>query len=229
MLMKRWEDLPDSMRNDAVRKYYERLRRKQASLLLKRAFDLTAGVALLAILSPALIAIGIWVRADSPGPAIFRQTRITQYGRRFRICKFRTMVTDAEKLGTQVTTQNDSRITRAGSFLRKYRLDETPQLINIIAGDMSFVGTRPEVPRYADQYNDEMKATLLLPAGATSEASILYKDEDRLLAGAEDADKTYVENILPEKMRYNLRDIENFSFLRDIGTMAKTVAAVFGK
>ena len=157
---------------------------------------------------------------------MFRQVRVTQYGKQFRIFKFRTMVNNADKIGTQVTTKNDARVTKVGKFLRKCRLDEIPQLLNIILGDMTFVGTRPEVVKYVDKYTDEMMATLLLPAGVTSEASIQYKDEELLLAHADDADETYINEVLPEKMKYNLRSIETFSFSSDIRTMLRTVAAV---
>mgnify|MGYP002099038438 FL=1 len=160
------------------------------------------------------------------GCVFFRQERITQYGKFFSIYKFRTMVKDAEKIGTQVTTNSDSRITSIGNELRRCRLDELPQLINIVKGEMSFVGTRPEVPRYVKKYEPEMLSTLLLPAGVTSEASIKYKDEDRLLDSTSNVDKLYVEKILPAKMNYNLKSIENFSFLGEIKTMIKTIFEV---
>lgn len=136
------------------------------------------------------------------------------------------MVNHAEKLGSQVTTKGDARVTRMGKLLRGCRLDELPQLFNILAGDMTFVGTRPEVEKYVKQYTNEMKATLLLPAGVTSRASIEYKDEEKLLENAENADEIYVQNVLPEKMKYNLKAIENFSFWEDIKTMFATVVAV---
>ena len=136
------------------------------------------------------------------------------------------MVADADKIGTQVTVSNDSRITRVGSVIRKYRLDEIPQLFNILLGDMSLVGTRPESTHYVKFYTPEMYATLLLPAGVTSEASIMYKDEADLLDKADDVDKVYIEKVLPGKMRYNLESISNFSFIKEIGTMFKTVLAV---
>jgi len=160
---------------------------------------------------------------------MFRQIRITQYGKKFRIYKFRTMIPDAEAAGSQVTAKNDMRVTGAGKFLRKYRFDEIPQLLNVIAGDMSFVGTRPEVVKYVGHYTDEMTATLLLPAGITSEASILYKDEEKLLSDAENTDAVYIEKILPQKMKYNLDAIEQFGFFSDIKTMLRTVAAVVKK
>lgn len=227
VILRKWEDLPDNMKNDSVRKYYDDLYKKRSSLLAKRVFDIIVGILIFVILSPLLIILSIAIKIDSEGPVMFRQVRVTQYGKRFRISKFRTMVNNAEKIGTQVTARNDSRVTKVGRFLRKYRLDEIPQLFNIIAGDMSFVGTRPEVVKYVEEYTDEMMATLLLPAGVTSEASIRYKDEEQMLTDAENADKTYVETILPEKMKYNLISIEKFSFLREIKTMIRTVMAVF--
>lgn len=181
---------------------------------------------MLIILSPIFIVLAIAIKIDSPGPVFFRQERITQYGRIFKIFKFRTMVNNADKIGTQVTVKNDSRITRVGTFIRNCRLDEISQLLNIITGDMTFVGTRPEVKKYVDKYNNEMLATLLLPAGVTSLASIYYKDEAKLLEGIEDTDKTYIEKILPEKMKYNLQAIREFSFMEDIKLMFKTVLAV---
>jgi lipopolysaccharide/colanic/teichoic acid biosynthesis glycosyltransferase len=139
------------------------------------------------------------------------------------------MVSNADKIGAQVTVGNDSRITRMGKLIRKCRLDELCQLIDVFRGTMTFVGTRPEVPRYVDAYTPEMLATLLLPAGVTSLASIFYKDEDKLLEGAADVDKTYIEEVLPGKMRYNLKAIKTFSFFGDIRVMFMTVFAVLGK
>lgn len=225
-MLKQWEKLPDIMRTPEVAKYYRILKKKPLSLFLKRLFDILFSLILIVLLSPLMLFITIWIKCDSKGPVMFRQVRITTAGKEFRIFKFRTMVVDAEKLGTQVTVGQDPRITRSGRFLRKLRLDELPQLFNVLAGDMSFVGTRPEVPRYVEQYTPEMWATLLLPAGITSEASIEYKDEDRLLEGAEDVDRVYMEEVLPEKMKYNLRYLERFQVLRDFVIMIETVIAV---
>ena len=181
---------------------------------------------MLVMISPILIVIGAMIKADSKGPVFFRQVRVTTYGKKFRIYKFRTMVQNAESLGTQVTTNQDARVTRMGKLLRGCRLDELPQLINILKGEMTFVGTRPEVPKYVAAYSKEMLATLLLPAGVTSRASIEYKDEEQLLSDAEDADEVYIHEVLPQKMEYNLNAIRNFSFFGDIKTMFATVAAV---
>lgn len=229
MILKKWENLPGELQTDAIRPYYDALKRKQGSLLLKRAFDVVASALMLLVASPVFLVLAVAIKLDSPGPVFYRQVRVTQYGKKFRIFKFRTMVTNADKIGTQVTVGNDSRITRVGKVIRKCRLDEVSQLIDVFRGTMTFVGTRPEVPKYVAAYTPEMMATLLLPAGVTSLASIAYKDEDTLLEGAQDVDRTYVEEVLPEKMKYNLKALEQFSFWGDLKTMGKTVAAVLKK
>ena len=223
---KRWEQLPQELQNDSVRPYYEALSRKRGQLLFKRVFDILLSLVLLVLLSPVMLILALAIRLDSPGEVLFRQVRVTQYGQEFRIFKFRTMVANAQQLGTQVTVQGDMRITRVGKLLRKCRLDELPQLLNILMGQMSFVGTRPEVPRYVRQYTPQMLATLLLPAGVTSQASIRYKDEDRLLDSSADPDRTYVEQVLPGKMEYNLNSLLDFSLWQDFKTMVQTVGAV---
>ena len=215
------------MQTEAVREYYDILSKKTISLAFKRIFDIVASFLMLIILCPVMLVIAVMIKLDSKGSVFFRQERITRYGRVFRIYKFRTMVDRADKMGSLVTVGNDSRITRVGKMLRKIRLDELPQLINVLNGDMTFVGTRPEVKRYVDAYTDEMNATLLLPAGITSQASIRYKDEDEMLAGADDVDKVYIEKVLPEKMRYNLESIRKFSCISELVTMVQTVLAVF--
>lgn len=229
MLVKRWEKLPEFMRKDEVYPYYEILRKKNFSLFFKRVFDIFVSLIMLIILSPVFLILAIAIKIDSKGPVFFRQTRVTQYGKTFRIFKFRTMVVNAEEVGAQVTSKGDSRITRVGKFIRKCRLDEVSQLIDVLRGTMSFVGTRPEVPKYVEKYTDEMLATLLLPAGVTSVASIKYKDEDEILEGAENADEAYVEKVLPEKMKHNLESLKRCGFFGDIGVMFQTVFAVFGK
>lgn len=195
--------------------------------MLKRFFDIIMSLLLLIVLSPVFLILAIWIKADSKGTVFYRQERITQYGRTFRIFKFRTMVSNADKINTLVTTQNDSRITRVGEKIRKCRLDEIPQLINILKGDMSFVGTRPEVQKYVDAYTDEMKATLLLPAGVTSLASLKYRDEDEIISQETDKGKTvdqaYIEDVLPEKMKFNLEYLNNFNILKDVNLCVKTV------
>ena len=226
MILKDWEQLPEELQLDEVRPYYEILKKKKLSLILKRIFDIVVSLIMLIILLPVFIFLGIAIKIDSKGPIFFRQERITQYGKTFKIFKFRTMVNNAEKLGTQVTVGNDARITKVGKFIRDCRLDEIAQLLNILTGDMTFVGTRPEVRKYVNHYTKEMMATLLLPAGVTSLASIYYKDEAKLLDKSNNPDKTYVEEVLPGKMKYNLQNIKDFNFFEDIKTMIKTVAAV---
>ena len=229
MILKDWNDLPESLRREEVKPYYEILSKRKGSLLIKRIFDIVVSALMLLVLSPVFLILAVAIKIDSKGPVFYRQVRVTRYGETFRIFKFRTMVSNADQIGTQVTVGNDSRITRVGKLIRKCRLDEICQLIDILRGTMSFVGTRPEVPKYVAHYTPEMMATLLLPAGVTSEASILYKDEDQLLSDASDPDAVYVRDVLPGKMVYNLRAIKSFSFWGDIATMFRTVFAVLGK
>ena len=203
--------------------------KQRFSLALKRVFDILAASVLLLVLGIPMAIVAILIKLDSEGPVLFRQERVTTYGRKFRIHKFRTMVDNAEQKGSSVTVSGDSRVTKIGRFLRKYRVDEFPQLFDVLANDMSFVGTRPESPKYVARYTEEMRATLLLPAGITSEASIRYKDEARLLDAAQDVDKVYVETVLPGKMKWNLLSIRKFSFWGEIATMLRTVLAVCGK
>jgi lipopolysaccharide/colanic/teichoic acid biosynthesis glycosyltransferase len=262
------------MKNTEVRRYYDILEKKKLSLFVKRLFDIVTSAIFLILLSPVFLILSIIIRLDSKGSVLFKQTRVTQYGRHFTIFKFRTMVKNAEKIGSQVTRSDDVRITRIGRSLRKYRLDEIPQLLNIIKGDMSFVGTRPEVVKYVELYTDEMLATLLLPAGVTSNASIEYKDEESILkvadnldgvyevddtgatgatgdatgdatgaaatatttaaatataTAAADVDVVYMNLVLPDKMKFNLGDIERFSFMGNIKTMLRTVYALVKK
>ncbi len=226
MILKKWDELPEQLKTEQVRPYYDILSRKRTSLVLKRIFDVFCSGIMLLILSPVFVLLAIAIKLDSSGPVFYRQVRITQYGKEFKIFKFRTMVNNADKIGTQVTVSGDSRVTRVGKFIRGCRLDEISQLIDIFRGTMTFVGTRPEVPKYVAAYTDEMMATLLLPAGVTSEASILYKDESELLDKADNADEVYINEVLPAKMKYNLDAIKKFSFLGDIKTIFSTVFAV---
>lgn len=227
MILKKWQDLPNYMKNEEVKQYYDILENKTVSLTAKRFFDFMLSLIMIIILLPVFLIITVVIKLDSKGPVMFRQVRVTQYGRKFRIFKFRTMVDKADKIGTQLTTNNDSRVTRVGVFLRKSRLDELPQLFNIVLGDMSLVGTRPEVVKYVKEYTDEMMATLLLPAGVTSEASIRYKDEQQLLDNVDNVDNIYINQVLPEKMKYNLQSLKKYSFFNDIITMIRTVLKVF--
>ncbi len=228
-MLKRWEELPDFMRCVEVRPYYDVLQGKRDSLILKRVFDILAAIVLLLVLGVPMLIVALLIKLDSKGPVFFRQERVTSYGRKFRIHKFRTMTDGAEQMGTAVTVRNDGRITSLGNFLRKSRVDEFPQLFDVLAGNMSFVGTRPEVPQYVEQYTKEMLATLLLPAGITSEACIRYKNEAKLLVDVQDVDKVYIETILPEKMKWNLLSLRRFSFAGELVTMLRTVLAVCGK
>ena len=228
-MLKKWEELPAFMRVPEVRPYWEILYNKRGQLLLKRVFDMVIALILLVVLSIPMLIIAVLIKKDSEGPVFYRQERVTTYGRHFRIHKFRTMVSNADKIGTAVTVGNDSRITRIGAKLRGCRLDELPQVLDVIQGTMSFVGTRPEAVKYVNRYKPEYNATLLMPAGITSEASIRYKDEDKLLNAADDVDNVYVEKVLPEKMKWNLESIRRFRFLREILTMFRTVFAVLGK
>lgn len=226
--MKPFDKLPEQFKTEQVRPYYDILCKKTKSLFLKRSSDILFSVILLFILILPILIIAAAVKLNSKGPVFYRQVRVTTYGKHFKILKFRTMVENADKMGSLVTTDSDSRITGIGRFLRKYRLDELPQIFNVLSGSMSFVGTRPEVPKYVEKYKPEYVATLLIPAGITSLASIMYKDEEKLLSSEENADEVYVEKILPEKMKYNLQYTENFGFRSDLKLMLKTVKEVFG-
>ena len=225
-VLRQWEDVPEFMKNEKVKEYYDILNKRRFQLKVKRIFDVIMSFVLILLLSPVFLGIAIWIRLDSSGPVFYKQERITQYGRKFQIFRFRTMVDNADQRGTLITLRNDTRITKAGEKIRKLRIDEIPQLFNIFIGDMSFVGTRPEVGKYVATYTDEMKATLLLLAGVTSEASIKYKDEDELLQNTENADEVYVKEVLPRKMKWNLKAIEEFGIFREICIMIKTVLAV---
>ncbi|PWM45941.1 MAG: glycosyl transferase [Clostridiales bacterium] len=226
--MKEWESLPEIMQTDEVRKYYDILRKKNIQLFFKRIFDVVMSLILMILFSPLFLVLAIIIKTDSKGSVFFRQKRVTQYGRIFKIFKFRTMVQDADKIGALVTSTGDSRVTSVGRVMRKYRLDELPQVINVFLGDMTFVGSRPEVIKYVNRYTSEMWATLLLPTGVTSKASILYKDEEKYITQTENADETYVNVVLPEKMKYNYESLINFGLWDDIKTMFATVRAVFG-
>ncbi len=226
MMLKKWDDLPDFLRTEEVRPYYDVLVKRQADLFIKRVFDLVVSFFLIVLFLPIFLILSLMICLDSKGPAIFKQKRVTQYGKPFYIYKFRTMVQNADKMGAQVTTSGDSRVTRVGKWIRRCRLDEVCQLLNVLNGTMTFVGTRPEVPKYVDRYTNEMMATLLLPAGITSQASIQFKDEERLLTDAQNVDETYTQVVLPQKMQYNLDALRRFSFFGEIKLLFKTVAAV---
>ena len=229
MLVK-WETLPDKMKTETVKEYYDILSKRRSSLFIKRLFDLVLSMIMIVVLSPILLFLSVWIKIDSEGPVFYRQVRVTTGGREFRIFKFRTMVVNADKIGALITAEHDPRITKVGNKLRKCRLDELPQLFNIFVGDMSFVGTRPEVSKYVNVYTDEMNATLLLPAGVTSLASVNYKDEDEVMAEYTSkgisTDEAYGRYVLPDKMKYNLDYLKKFSICGDIKLMLKTVVSV---
>ena len=228
-MLKEWEDLLEFMRTPEVKPYWEILDKKRGQLALKRGFDFIVALILFIILAVPMAIIAVMIKIEDQGPVLYRQERVTIYGRRFRIHKFRTMVVNADKIGTAVTVGADPRITKMGAKLRGHRLDELPQVLDVIIGDMSFVGTRPEAVKYVERYKPEYNATLLMPAGITSEASIRYKDEDMLLNSADDVDEVYINQVLPEKMKWNLESIKRFWFLGEIMTMFRTVFAIMGK
>lgn len=227
MLLKPWEQLPPALQNDAVRPYYEHLKGRKCALFCKRLLDVVGAVLGVVICSPIYLVLAIAIKLDSKGPVFFKQVRVGQYGREFKIYKFRTMVADAQALGAQVTTGHDPRVTRVGRRIRDFRLDEFSQFINVLKGDMTFVGTRPEVPRYVAQYSEEMMATLLLRPGLTGAASIAFKDENNMLNESEDPEKAYVEKILPIKMKINLDYTRDFRLGLDFKLIWETVLCVF--
>lgn len=230
MWLRNWDDLPDYMKTEEVKPYYEILSHKKGQLILKRCFDVLCSILLIFLLSPLMAFFSIWIKIDSKGPIFYRQERVTQYGRIFRIFKFRTMVQNADQIGTSVTVKEDVRITKVGQKIRRYRIDEIPQLFNVLVGDMSFVGTRPEVKKYVDQYSKEMYATLLLPAGVTAKASIMFKDEvdliEKFVVQGRDTNEVYIKEILPLKMKYNLEEISSFCIMKDISVMVNTIMKV---
>ena len=230
MFLRSFEKLPPELQNDSVRKYYDILAKKRASIFFKRLTDILLALIMLIILILPMAIIALVVKATSKGPVFYRQERVTTYNRRFMILKFRTMTVGADKAGALVTSANDARVTKVGAKLRKFRLDELPQIFHVLSGKMSFVGTRPEVVRFVERYEPEMMATLLMPAGITSLASIRYKDEDEIIGSISDpndVDRVYIEQILPEKMKYNLEYLSDFSFFGDVKLMFSTVKNVF--
>ncbi len=222
----KWEELPQFMQISEVWNYYQYLSRRKLSLLIKRTFDFVMSSVMLVFFVPVFLCLAVWIKLDSPGPVFYRQERVTQYGRIFQIYKFRTMVQNADKSGSLVTIKEDKRVTRVGKKLRGCRLDELPQLINIWKGEMTFVGTRPEVVKYVRKYTKEMLATLLLPAGVTSECSIKYKNEDSFLQAAEDAEYIYSSYVLRKKMQYNLKSLLEFNLFQDLKILIKTILSV---
>lgn len=224
--MVKWEQLPSIMKTAEVEKYYSILKKKRFNLFMKRIMDIVLSIIMIIMLAIPMLIIAVVIKCTSKGPVIFKQVRITTGAREFKIWKFRTMITQQEKNASQVTVENDNRITSCGRVLRKYRLDELPQLFNVLVGQMSFVGVRPEVPKYVNRYSPEMYATLLMPAGITSLASIKFKDENQYLTSQENVDDDYVNIILPKKMELNYEYIRRFSVPFDIKVMFMTIIGV---
>mgnify|MGYP001780271769 CR=1 FL=1 len=229
MFLKKWDELPDCMKNDSVKVYYDILEKKKVNLFFKRIFDIILSILLIILLSPVIVTTAIVIKLDSQGKVFFRQRRVTQYGRVFKIFKFRTMIENQKEGSSEVTLSDDDRITKCGKILRKFRIDEIPQLFNILIGDMSFVGPRPEVEKYVKSYDNQMMASLLLPAGVTSMASVAFRNEDQLLNDADNVDFVYIMSILPSKMELNLEYVKNVSVLNDIKVMFITFITVFLK
>lgn len=195
--------------------------------MTKRALDLLAAATGLVVLFPLLLFIAVAVKLDSPGPVLFRQERVGRNGELFRIRKFRTMVRDAPRLGGAITVGHDPRITRVGHWLRQYKLDELPQLIDVLLGDMSLVGPRPEVPRYVALYPPGIRERVLsVRPGLTDNASLAYIDESAQLAGAADPEREYVEKILPEKLRLYVEYVDNRSLALDLSIIGRTAARI---
>lgn len=230
MLLLPFDRLPREFQCGEVKKYYDILDKKRASLVLKRVMDIFLSLIMIVVLLIPIAVISVIIKLTSKGPVLYKQERVTTCNRHYMIWKFRTMRVGADKEGALITSDNDSRVTGIGNTLRRFRLDELPQVFHVLSGKMSFVGTRPEVPKYVDRYTPEMMATLLMPAGITSLASIRYKDEAVIIGDVSDpdeVDRIYVEKVLPEKMKYNLEYIDRFSVRRDIRLMLSTVKNVF--
>ena len=223
-----FENLPENMKNEFTRNCWDLLQKKRGTLFWKRALDAAVSLAALLILSPVMLLLALAVKLDSRGPVFYRQIRVGRYGRDFKIYKFRTMVRDADRIGPAVTIGGDPRVTRVGRLIRKCRMDEFSQLLNVLNGTMSLVGPRPEVRRYVDAYTPEGMATLLIRPGVTAPSSIAFKDEDRLLNAAEDPDRIYLEKILPPKTELNLEYLRGMSIPGDVKILFRTAAAVLG-
>lgn len=226
MKIVQYQELPQWMQKEEIKSYLELLNRQKVSLFWKRVFDIVVSALILLLLSPVFLLLAAAIKIDSKGPVFYRQVRVGQYGQDFRIFKFRSMVQDADKKGLALTTEGDSRITRVGKLIRKCRLDEFSQVLNVLEGTMSLVGPRPEVRKYVDAYEPEYLATLLVRPGVTATASIQFKDEDELLNSGGDPEEIYIHQILPEKMRYNLEYLDHISVWQDLKIMVQTVLAV---
>ena len=214
------------MNNDQPLEIAALLARRRPQLIAKRAMDIAISTAALCVLWPVFLLIALAIVIDDPGPVFYRQVRVGRGGRPFRIFKFRTMVVDADKKGLSITVGRDSRITRVGAFLRKTKLDELAQLLNVLCGQMSFVGPRPEVPRYVELYTPYQRQVLLVRPGITDYASIAYRNENDLLAGAKDPERMYIETVMPDKIELNMKYLREISPLADVRLILKTIIAV---
>jgi lipopolysaccharide/colanic/teichoic acid biosynthesis glycosyltransferase len=222
-----YSSLPDNFHTELIKSYCDYLAKKQVALFFKRVFDIFTSFIFIVLLFIPMFVVAILVKTTSKGPVLYKQVRVTRYGKDFKILKFRTMVNNADKKGPSITILNDSRVTKVGKFLRKIRFDETPQLFNVIKGEMSFVGPRPEVPTYVEHYSNEMNITLLMKAGITCPASIAFRDEEKILNQSNDYDQTYINRILPIKAKYNIDYVKKFSFFGDCKIMFDTFLVVF--
>ena len=202
------------------------LEKRKPQLMLKRLMDVVISGGALLVIWPVLLAIAAAIKIDDPGPVFYRQVRVGKDGKEFRIYKFRTMVVDADKKGLQITVGRDNRITRVGALLRKTKLDELAQLINVFTGEMSFVGPRPEVPKYVNMYTPYQRQVLLVRPGITDYASIAYRNENDLLEGAEDPERMYIEKIMPDKIELNMKYLREISPIADIRLILSTIVAV---
>ena len=202
------------------------LEERKLQLILKRAMDVVISGGALLVLWPVLLIVALLIKIDDPGPVFYRQVRVGKDGKEFRIFKFRTMVVDADKKGLAITVGRDNRITRMGRFLRKTKLDELAQLLNVFLGDMSFVGPRPEVPKYVNMYTPYQRQVLLVRPGITDYASIAYRNENDMLAGSEDPERMYIDVIMPDKIELNMKYLREISPVADIKLIFGTIAAI---
>lgn len=227
LLSVKYQELPESMKNEFTKEYWEMLKNRRVSLAAKRTFDILVSCIILVILSPFFLLLALAIKLDSKGPVFYRQVRVGRYDKDFKIFKFRTMVQNADRVGPPLTVGEDPRITRMGRFIRKLRLDEFSQILNVLGGSMSLVGPRPEVRKYVDAYTPEYMATLLIRPGITATSSIAFKDEDKILNSGGNPEQIYVDKILPPKMELNLQYVRNIGLWNDIKILFQTFGAVF--
>ena len=198
--------------------------------MVKRLFDVLFSAGTLIVLTPLMLAVAMWIKIDSPGPVLFRQVRVGRGGKLFNILKFRSMRVDAAAQGPQLTVGDDPRITRAGAWIRKYKIDEFPQFVNVVLGDMSLVGPRPEVPRYVNLYPTAVRDLVLsVRPGITDTASIAYRDESEILRRSADPERTYVEQVLPAKLELNQRYVREHSLAGDLAIIGRSIRVSFSR